>query len=50
MTYERFAYHMYRENCRERFAYHTEPYDCFEDYEAANSDFLKKVYKKYDSE
>ncbi len=50
MTYEMFAYHMYRENCRERSAYRTKPYDCFEDYEAENKNFLKKVYKKYDSE
>ena len=50
MTYEMFAYHMYRENCRERFAYCTKPYDSFEDYETDNKDFLKKAYKNYDSE
>lgn len=50
MTYEMFAYHMYRKNCRERSAYRTKPYDCFEDYEAENKNFLKRVYKEYDSE
>ena len=50
MTYEMFAYHMYRENCRERSSYRTKLYDSFEDYEAQNKNFLKRVYKEYDSE